>query len=164
MIDAVKTDKNVIPFPEPSDLEKAMNVDFETERNECKALGGKLKKISDTVSVIKANTLADSKTAFNDTMEKYIVEAKDLLKDVESQVEEASKQFLSMLTFYHAVPKRGKMEDVKPGEIFTSWHSIAEEFRRSWKLDLKKIQGERIRQAKVVEELKKTIKVVCTFL
>ena len=127
------TPEAALPVPEPGDLEKCQNVDFEVERGECKRLQKELDGILKKVEIIARTSPQEVKEPFNTEMEKFVQKASIEVKHLAQYVEECSKKFIDCLRFYKFTPKKGKLEDVKPVDFFGVWYTFCEDYKNMWK-------------------------------
>ena len=127
------TPEAVLPVPEPGDLEKCQNVDFEVERGECKRLRKEFDDIKKRVHLITKDCTDDLKEPFEGKMNKFFDKAEEELKELTERVEDTAQKFVNCMKYYKYMPKKGKMEDVKPADFFSWWYLFSEDYKNSWK-------------------------------
>jgi len=149
------TPEAALPVPEPGDLEKCQNVDFEVERGECKRLQKELDGISKKVENIARGSPDEVKEPFNTEMEKFVQKASTEVKHLANYVEECAKKFIDCLKFYKFTPKKGKLEDVKPVDFFSVWYTFCEDYKNIWKKEQVRIQAEIVKEERRKQKLKK---------
>ena len=120
-------------MPEPGDLEKCQNVDFEVERGECKRLQKELDGVLKKVEKISKESPEEVKEPFNTEMVKFVHKASTEVKHLSNYVEECAKKFIDCMKFYKFTPKKGKLEDVKPADFFNVWYIFCEDYKNIWK-------------------------------
>ena len=120
-------------MPEPGDLEKCQNVDFEVERGECKRLLKELDCVARKVEKIFKDSPEDLHEPFNTEMGKFVQKASSEVKHLANYVEECAKKFVDCMKFYKFTPKKGKVEDVKPADFFISWYMFCDDYKNLWK-------------------------------
>ena len=141
-------------FLEPGDLNKARAVDLEAERAECKKLKEDLSKVKNLSAKIDRTAAEELLEPFSSKMKNFLVKAEEETKTLEQSVEESCRKFLDCLKFYKFTPKRGKVEDTKPGEFLEPWYSFAEDFKNLWKKEQEKIEIQLQREEKLKLKVK----------
>ena len=127
------TPEAALPVPEPGDLEKCQNVDFEAERGECKRLQKELDMVKRNVDKIFKESPDDLKEPFNSRMGEFVDKAAASVTELTNHVEECARKFVECMRFYKFTPKKGKLEDVKPADFFSVWYLFCEDYKNTWK-------------------------------
>jgi len=149
------TSEASLPVPEPGDLEKCQNVDFEAERGECKRLQKELDGVNKKVEKIYKESPGELQEPFNTEMEKFVKKASSEVGHLANYVEECSKKFIDCMKFYKFTPKKGKLEDVKPVDFFSVWYTFCEDYKNIWKKEQVRIQAELVKEERRKQKLKK---------
>jgi len=148
-----------LPVPEPGDLEKCRNVDFEQEkvtvdglRKDVTVARGKLRKINSTCN-------EEDKEPFNSVMDGFQERAEEEVSKLELLMVEAKSKFTRCMTSYKFAPKKGKLEDAKPEEFFDIWYKFTDEFKNIWKKEQRRIEDMKAKEARKKAAEKKTVEV-----
>jgi len=149
------TPEAALPVPEPGDLEKCQNVDFEVERGECKRLQKELDEILKKVENIARTSPEELKEPFSTEMGKFVQKASTEVKHLSQYVEECSKRFFDCLSFYKFTPKKGRLEEVKPVDFFSFWYIFCEDYKNMWKKEQVRIQAEIVKEERRKQKMKK---------
>ena len=104
------TPEAALPVPEPGDLEKCQNVDFEAERGECKRLQKELDLVKRNVDKIFKESPDELKEPFNSRMGEFVEKADSAVNELTNHVEECAKKFVECMRFYKFTPKKGKLD------------------------------------------------------
>ena len=134
------TSKAVLPVPEPGDLEKCKNVDFEQERATCNVFLKEVIEMKKKVEMVTASASEDIKEPFHAEMTQFLASASTSAKEISAQVKESGAKFVECMSTYSFKPKKGKLDDAKPEEFFSAWHLFAEDFKNIWKKE--QVMGE----------------------
>ena len=124
-------------------------MDLEAEKGECKKLKEDLTKVKNLSAKIDRTAPPELVEPFSSKMKNFLVKAEEETKTLEQSVEESCRKFLDCLKFYKFTPKRGKVEDTKPGEFLEPWYSFAEDFKNLWKKEQEKIEIQLQREEKL---------------
>jgi len=149
------TPEAALPVPEPGDLEKCQNVDFEAERGECKRLQKELDMVKRNVDKIFKESPDDLKEPFNSRMGEFVEKAAASVTELTNHVEECARKFVECMRFYKFTPKKGKLEDVKPADFFSVWYLFCEDYKNTWKKEQVRIQAELVKEERRKQKMKK---------
>ena len=127
------TGEAVLPVPEPGDLEKCRNVDFEVEKVTCAALSKEVQEVRKRVEAITAKAAEEIKEPFCSLMNEFLELADREASKIMKEVEACASQFIDAIKMFKFVPKKGKVEDAKPEEFFSIWYSFAGDYKNIWK-------------------------------
>ena len=146
-------------FSEPGDLNKARAVDVEAEKAEVKKLKEDLSKVKNLRAKIDGSAAPEHVEPFSSQMKIFLVKAEEEAAKLERSVEETAGQFVDCLTFYKFTPKRGKLEDTKPGDFLEPWYIFAEDFKNLWKKEQTNIEEKKKKEEKLkLNEKRKELK------
>ena len=130
-------------------------MDLEAERAECKKLKEDLTKVKNLSAKIDRTVAAELMEPFCSKMKNFLIKADEETKELERSVEESCRKFVECLKFYNFTPKRGKIEDTKPGEFSEPWFTCAEDFKNLWKKEQGKMEIQLQREVKTEREDRK---------
>merc|ERR1712059_55017 len=144
-----------LPVPEPGDLEKCQNVDFEQEKGACLTLSKELVDVKRKVELITKSCKEEQKQPFHGRLTGFISKAETEVKRLQDQVMECQAMFIESMKFYKFVPKKGKIEDAKPEEFFSIWYLFAEDCKNIWKKEQRRIEEEIVKETRKKEKEKR---------
>ena len=127
------TPEAALPVPEPGDVEKCQNVDFEVEKGECNKLKKEVEIIKRKIEKIYKESPDDLKDPFNEVLGKFIEKAEKEVLGLVALVDDSFKKYIECLKFYKFAPKKGKLEDTKPADFFAVWYGFSEDYKNVWK-------------------------------
>ncbi|TRY63309.1 hypothetical protein TCAL_13592 [Tigriopus californicus] len=154
------TPEATMPVPEPSDVEKSADINFDEQREECKKLRQQMGIVQSARDVVVENTDEDHLEPFKEKMDKFLHQAEGQLKDLDELVSECSKRFVRTMQYYQFSPKDTKnLDEVQPKDFFTFWHPFCEDYKNLWKreqvrIEKEIIKAERLRHRQKKENLK----------
>ena len=124
-------------------------MDLEAERADVKKLKEDLARTRNLSAKIDRTAAAELVEPFSSKMKNFLVKAEEETKSLEQGMEESFRKFVDCLKFYNFTPKRGKIEDTKPGEFLEPWYSFAEDFKNLWKKEQENIEIQLQREEKL---------------
>ena len=127
------TPEAALPVPEPGDVEKCQNVDFEVEKGECNRLKKEVEITKRKIEKIYKESPDDLKDPFNEVLGKFIEKAEKEVLGLVTLVDDSFKKYIECLKFYKFAPKKGKLEDTKPADFFAVWYGFSEDYKNLWK-------------------------------
>jgi formin 2 len=142
--------------PEPGDLEKCQNVDFEQEKGLCVTLSKELEDVKKKTDLIGKTCAEDIKEPFHERFSSFIVKGEEEIRRLEVLLDESKRKFLECMQYYKFSPKKGKLEDAKPEEFFSIWFLFADEFKNIWKKEQRRIEEEMVKEARKKEKEKRS--------
>jgi len=142
------TPEAALPVPEPGDVEKCQNVDFEVERGECNRLKKEVEIIKRKIEKIYKESPDDLKDPFNEVLGKFIEKAEKEVLSLVTLVDDSFKKYVECLQFYKFAPKKGKLEDTKPADFFAVWYLFSEDYKNLWKKEQVRLQAELLKEEK----------------
>jgi len=144
-----------LPVPEPGDLEKCRNVDFDQEKAACGALVRELREVRARVDRITATAAEDAREPFLAIMTEFLARADREVGELAAQVEEAADKFVETMRAYRFVPKKGRVEEAKPAEFYEPWYLFAEDYKGAWKKEQRLVETELAKAARQEEVARK---------
>lgn len=150
------TPEAALPVPEPSDVEKSANINFDEQREECKKLHQQMALVQSARDVVVENTDEDHLEPFKEKMDQFLHKAEGQLKDLDELVSECSKRFVRTMQYYQFSPKDTKnLDEVQPKDFFTFWHPFCEDYKNLWKREQVRIEKEIIKAERMRHRQKK---------
>merc|ERR1719369_2150799 len=149
------TPEAALPVPDPGDVEKCQNVDFEAERGECRRLQNELNAVKKKIIKIANESSEEIREPFNQKMSDFVEKAEHELQELTELVEISAKKFLNCMRFYKFMPKKGKLEDVKPADFFGIWHVFCGDYKNIWKKEQVRIHTELVKEERKRKRVKK---------
>ena len=142
------TPEAILPVPEPGDIDKARNLDFEAERADCNKLFNEVDSVQKKIFLISERASEEVKEPFDGKMRNFIAKAQAQIKNLKEDVEETFVKFVDCMKYYKYAPKKGKLEDVKPTEFLDSWYIFSDDFKNAWKKEQLQIRAELAKKEK----------------
>ena len=142
------TPEAILPVPEPGDIDKARNLDFEAERADCNKLFNEVDSVQKKIFLISERASEEVKEPFDGKMRNFIAKAQAQIKNLKEDVEETFVKFVDCMKYYKYAPKKGKLEDVKPTEFLDSWYIFCDDFKNAWKKEQLQIRAELAKKEK----------------
>jgi len=136
------TSEAVMPIPEPSDVDKCSNVNFEDQKTEVEKLEKDLARIEKSKDKVVNQSKPDYVEPFQTKMSNFLKEAKDNLVELKVLVEECNKKFIITMKYYSFKPKDCKLADAQPKDFFCIWSPFCTDYKNSWKKEQAKISAE----------------------
>jgi hypothetical protein len=127
------TAQALLPVPEPGDLDKCRNVDFEVEKAACAALLREVEETKRRVTEITGKAAEAVKEPFHGLMTKFLESADKQAKEITAQVDDCANKFVECMKKFNFRPKKGRVEEAKPEEFFDPWHLFADDYKDVWK-------------------------------
>ena len=124
-------------------------MDVEAEKAEVKKLKEDLSKVKNLGAKIDRSAAPEHVEPFSSKMKMFLVKAEEETRKLERNVEETAGKFLDCLNFYKFTPKRGKLEDTKPGDFLEPWYLFAEDFKNLWKKEQMNIEEKKKKEEKL---------------
>ena len=115
------TSEAEMPMPEPSDVDKCANVNFDDQKSEIEKLAKDLDKIQRSKDKVVKESDPDNVEPFQAKMSVFLKDAKVNLTDLETLVEDCSKKFIATMKFYMFKPKDCSLNDAQPKDFFNVW-------------------------------------------
>nr|CAD7257648.1 unnamed protein product [Timema shepardi] len=148
-----------LPIPEPGDVDRASNVNFDDLSKDLQKLQTELKICeTKTEKVITAST-EDNVQPFKQKMETFLKRAKEQLSGEFENLDECKMKFKAAMVFYQYQPKGGiKPDEVDPKDFFFLWSPFCTDFKDIWKKEQQRIIKEKAQQVKRLQEQKRDVK------
>nr|CAD7594706.1 unnamed protein product [Timema genevievae] len=148
-----------LPIPEPGDVDRAANVNFDDLSKDLQKLQTELKICeTKTEKVITAST-EENVQPFKQKMETFLTRAKEQLSGEFENLDECKMKFKAAMVFYQYQPKGGiKPDEVDPKDFFFLWSPFCTDFKDIWKKEQQRIIKEKAQQVKRLQEQKRDVK------
>jgi formin 2 len=150
-----------LPIPEPSDVERSANMDFDGLRSECEKLQKDLDEIGSARDRVVESDDKEHLEPFKEKMEVFLDNSSGSLKELNDQVDDCAKKFVRTMQFFQFTPKElGKpLSEVQPKDFFAPWYPFCQDYKNLWKreqilIEKEIIKAERLRHRQKKETLK----------
>uniref|UniRef100_A0A336M7H3 CSON010665 protein n=1 Tax=Culicoides sonorensis TaxID=179676 RepID=A0A336M7H3_CULSO len=137
----------VLPIPDPTDIDKSLNVDFDDCKQQLNILQSKLNSCRKTIDVV-ISASGDSANPFKDKMNAFLEEATLRLENKFEKLEKSKKIFIQALAFYKFNPKSGTLDECTPSQFFELWTPFTHDFRDIWIKEIDVLTNEIIKKSK----------------
>ena len=138
----------ILPVPEPGDIDKARNLDFEAERADCNKLANEVNLVQKKIHLISEKVSEDLKEPFDGKMRNFIAKAQAQIKNLKEDVEDTFVKFVECMKYFKFTPKKGTLEEVKPTEFLDSWYIFCDDFKNVWKKEQLQMRAELAKKEK----------------
>jgi formin 2 len=148
-----------LPVPEPSDVERSANMNFEDQKLEISKLKSQLDKIETAKENVVNNCDEEHLEPFQEKMTGFLEKASTNLNELNDLISECSQKFINTMKFYHFNPKEGRLETAQPRDFFSIWYPFCQDYKNLWKREQARIEKqilaeERLKHKKKSETLK----------
>ncbi|KAI8126512.1 Protein cappuccino [Lucilia cuprina] len=150
-----------LPIPEPSDVERATQVDFDEVKGQISKLNDQLnakKRITDAVIM---HSTPQNMEPFKSKMEEFLKNSSKEIGKLFNELDECREVFVETMKFYHYAPKSGTLEQCTPNKFFEHWTNFTNDFKEIMKKEIAVLWNELLKKSKDVQTRKtaKTTKV-----
>lgn len=148
-----------LPVPEPSDVDRSANINFDEQKAEGDKLKNQLAQIERARDKVIAESDPEHLEPFQEKMNAFLEKASVELKELQDSIEGCYKKFVRTMAYYQFKAKTGKQEDLQPKDFFFYWHPFCEDYKNYWKREQilieKEIEKEqRMKHKKASERMK----------
>ncbi|XP_063699635.1 protein cappuccino-like isoform X2 [Culicoides brevitarsis] len=147
----------VLPIPDPTDIDKSINVDFEDCKQQLNILQTKLNSCRKTIDVV-VNASGNSASPFKEKMDAFLEEATTRLENKVEKLDKSKKIFVQALAFYKFNPKSGTLDECTPSQFFELWTPFTHDFRDIWIKEIDTLTNEILKKTKRPKEAVKFVK------
>ena len=136
----------VMPVPEPSDVDRCCNINFDDQHTECEKLEKDLVRIEKSKDKVVAESAQDYVEPFKTKMTAFLEEANVSLKELKTLVNDCSILFFGTMKFYLFKPKDGNINEAQPKDFFSIWSPFCTDYKNAWKKEQAKIAAEMLKE------------------
>lgn len=137
-----------LPIPDPSDLDKAVLVDYDDCRSQLTMLRSKTEECRQTADKVIKESTEDQLHPFKEIMEEFIEKASARITKQFCKLDECRECFMRTMRFYHFTPKTGTVEECKPEMFFELWVPFAQDFKSIYKKEMQNLLNELLKKTK----------------
>ncbi|XP_058122644.1 formin-2 [Anopheles ziemanni] len=137
-----------LPIPDPSDLDKAVLVDYDDCRSQLTMLRSKTEECRQTADKVIQESTEDQLHPFKEIMEEFIEKATARITKQFCKLDECRECFMRTMRFYHFTPKTGTVEECKPEMFFELWVPFAQDFKSIYKKEMQNLLNELLKKTK----------------
>ncbi|XP_073825120.1 formin protein cappuccino isoform X4 [Musca autumnalis] len=146
-----------LPIPEPSDVERASQVDFDEVKRQITELNRQLKSTKAITEKVISNSTPQNMEPFKSKMEEFIEHATKVVDKLYKELDDCRDTFLETMKFYHYAPKTGTIESCTPKTFFENWTNFTNDFKDIMKKEIAILWNELLKKSKDVQS-RKTVK------
>uniref|UniRef100_A0A1I8MXY1 Uncharacterized protein n=1 Tax=Musca domestica TaxID=7370 RepID=A0A1I8MXY1_MUSDO len=146
-----------LPIPEPSDVERASQVDFDEVKRQISELNRQLKSTKAITEKVISNSTPQNMEPFKSKMEEFIEHASKVVDKLYKELDDCRDMFLETMKFYHYSPKTGTIESCTPKTFFENWTNFTNDFKDIMKKEIAVLWNELLKKSKDVQS-RKTVK------
>ncbi|XP_061389690.1 protein cappuccino, partial [Musca vetustissima] len=146
-----------LPIPEPSDVERASQVDFDEVKRQISELNRQLKSTKAITEKVISNSTPQNMEPFKSKMEEFIEHATKVVEKLYKELDDCRDIFVETMKFYHYAPKTGTIESCTPKTFFENWTNFTNDFKDIMKKEIAILWNELLKKSKDVQS-RKTVK------
>ncbi len=121
-------------MPVSNEVEQCTKVKFKEIQKELQKFSNELECIKAVTKVVLDKRSEERKQPFRTKMSEVLESAEEEIRNLQDLVKQSHLCFIKTLRYFrHASPKKGKLEDVKPEEFFSSWLLFCQDYKTIWK-------------------------------
>ncbi|XP_039949288.1 protein cappuccino isoform X1 [Bactrocera tryoni] len=141
----------ILPIPEPSDVERAAQVDFDEVKQQIMDLHKKLKANQKTTERVVSASTPNTLEPFKSKMEEFIESATKTIDKLNKDLDESRSTFIETMRFYHFTPKSRALEQCTPDQFFEYWTNFTNDFKDIWKKEIATLYDDLLRKSKQIQ-------------
>ncbi|XP_018794149.1 PREDICTED: protein cappuccino isoform X1 [Bactrocera latifrons] len=141
----------ILPIPEPSDVERAAQVDFDEVKQQIMELHKKLKANQKTTERVVSASTPNTLEPFKSKMEEFIESATKTIDKLNKDLDESRSTFIETMRFYHFTPKSRTLEQCTPDQFFEYWTNFTNDFKDIWKKEIATLYDDLLRKSKQIQ-------------
>ncbi|XP_065357754.1 protein cappuccino isoform X2 [Calliphora vicina] len=146
-----------LPIPEPSDVERATQVDFDEVKGQITKLSDQLNAKIRTTDKVIIHSTAENTEPFKSKMEEFVINASKEIDKLFKELDDCREVFIETMKFYHYAPKSGTLEQCTPNKFFEHWTNFTNDFKDIMKKEIAVLWNELLKKSKDVQT-RKTVK------
>ncbi|XP_015053267.2 protein cappuccino isoform X3 [Drosophila yakuba] len=139
-----------LPIPEPADVERAAQMDFEEVQQQISDLNKKFLGCKRTTAKVLAASRPEIMEPFKSKMEEFVEGADKSMAKLHQSLEECRELFLETMRFYHFSPKACTLilAQCTPDQFFEYWTNFTNDFKDIWKKEITSLLNELMKKSK----------------
>ncbi|XP_017110634.1 protein cappuccino isoform X10 [Drosophila elegans] len=139
-----------LPIPEPADVERAAQMDFEEVQQQIFDLNKKFLGCKRTTAKVLNASRPEILEPFKSKMEEFIEGADKSMAKLHQSLEECRELFLETMRFYHFSPKACTLTlaQCTPDQFFEYWTNFTNDFKDIWKKEITSLLNELMKKSK----------------
>ncbi|XP_017038431.1 protein cappuccino isoform X5 [Drosophila kikkawai] len=139
-----------LPIPEPPDVERAAQMDFEDVQRQITELNRKYAGCKRTTAKVLAASRPDILEPFKSKMEEFVEAADKSIAKLRQSLEECRELFLETMRFYHFSPKACTLtlSQCTPDQFFEYWTNFTNDFKDIWKKEITSLLNDLMKKSK----------------
>ncbi|XP_026835591.1 protein cappuccino isoform X4 [Drosophila erecta] len=139
-----------LPIPEPTDVERAAQMDFEEVQQQIYDLNKKFLGCKRTTAKVLAASRPEIMEPFKSKMEEFVKEADKSMTKLHQALDECRDLFLETMRFYHFSPKACTLTlaQCTPDQFFEYWTNFTNDFKDIWKKEITSLLNELMKKSK----------------
>ncbi|KMY88003.1 uncharacterized protein Dsimw501_GD22724, isoform D [Drosophila simulans] len=139
-----------LPIPEPADVERAAQMDFEEVQQQIFDLNKKFLGCKRTTAKVLAASRPEIMEPFKSKMEEFVEGADKSMAKLHQSLDECRDLFLETMRFYHFSPKACTLTlaQCTPDQFFEYWTNFTNDFKDIWKKEITSLLNELMKKSK----------------
>ncbi|KAH8262153.1 hypothetical protein KR038_004696 [Drosophila bunnanda] len=139
-----------LPIPEPPDVERAAQMDFEDVQRQITELNRRFAGCKRTTAKVLDASRPDILEPFKSKMEEFVEGADKSMAKLRQSLEECRELFLETMRFYHFSPKACTLtlSQCTPDQFFEYWTNFTNDFKDIWKKEINNLLNDLMKKSK----------------
>ncbi|KAH8248583.1 hypothetical protein KR032_001076 [Drosophila birchii] len=139
-----------LPIPEPPDVERAAQMDFEDVQRQITELNRRFTGCKRTTAKVLSASRPDILEPFKSKMEEFVEGADKSMAKLRQSLEECRELFLETMRFYHFSPKACTLTlaQCTPDQFFEYWTNFTNDFKDIWKKEITSLLNDLMKKSK----------------
>ncbi|KAH8282368.1 hypothetical protein KR054_007271 [Drosophila jambulina] len=139
-----------LPIPEPPDVERAAQMDFEDVQRQITELNRRLKGCKTTTAKVLDASSPNILEPFKSKMEEFVEGADKSMAKLRQSLEDCRELFLETMRFYHFSPKACTLtlSQCTPDQFFEYWTNFTNDFKDIWKKEITSLLNDLMKKSK----------------
>ncbi|XP_037959503.1 protein cappuccino isoform X2 [Teleopsis dalmanni] len=152
-----------LPVPEPSDVERAAQVNFDEVNQQIKDLQERIRGCKITAELVEQTSNERTQEPFRSKMREFIEHATVSINNLHTKWKDCQKLFIDTMRYYYFTPKTKALKDCTPDQFYECWTNFCNDFKDIWKKEIATTLTEVMNKLKQIQnQVRKNVKTTNT--